>query len=112
MKQIPSSYFICYHVALDFLYKTFQNVSQTTDSSDCKNHMNFKKFNETQINNAILCMSNCVDVAGAKSKKLAQQLAQTNIIMDLLYLTRDGHKMDMQKNCGILIAKLCKTDEK
>jgi hypothetical protein len=73
-------------------------------------NVNLKKFNEAQINNAVLCMNNCV--SQCPSEKMATLLARTDIIMDLLYLTRDGLNKDMQKNCGIMIAKLCKADEK
>ena len=53
-------------------------------------------------------MSHCVE----NSDKLAQKLTSTNIMMDLLYLTRDGFNSEMQKNCGILISKLVKKDER
>ncbi len=91
------------------MYLLFENVSQTTENNS---NINLKKLNETQINNATLCISNCIDVTSKTSDKLALNLSNTNIIMDLLYMTRDGRNSDMQKNCGILIAKLCKKNEK
>ena len=66
------------------------------------------KENEVLINNAILCMTHCID----EDETISKQLAKTNIIMDLLYLTRDLNRKDAQKNCGILLAKLSKYDEK
>ena len=83
----------------------FENVSKTSDNVE---KINLKKFNEALINNSAICLSNCVET----SKKLAENLAEYNIIMDLLYLTRDGLNIEMRKNCGILIAKLCKQEEK
>ena len=53
-------------------------------------------------------MSHCVE----NDRKLASRLADTNIVMDLLYLARDGARQEMQKNCGILISKLVKNDAK
>lgn len=32
--------------------------------------------------------------------------------MDLLFLARDGTNLHLKKNCGILIAKLVKNDER
>jgi hypothetical protein len=32
--------------------------------------------------------------------------------MDLLYLARDGNNIEMRKACGILLAKLAKSNEK
>lgn len=97
------------------MHQFFENVSKEEAKADVngkeqKSNVNLKKFNEAQINNAVLCMNNCV--SQCPSQKLATRLAPTNIIMDLLYLTRDGLNKDMQKNCGILIAKLCKSDDK
>ena len=53
-------------------------------------------------------MTHCVD----ENQIVAKLLTKTNIVMDLLYLTRDMIKKDAQKNCGILLAKLAKNDEK
>ena len=91
--------------ALSFLYKLFENVSQSTVETE---KVNLKKLNEVAINNAMICMSNCVE----SSQTLANKLCDCNIMMDLLYLARDGRNVEMQKNCGILIAKLCKQQEK
>lgn len=101
-----------YDQSAGFLYKLFENVSKETNDTAKSNHLNFKKFNETQINNSAMCMSNCVNTPSEKSTRLAQLLAKTNIIMDLLYLARDGQNASMKKNCGILMAKLCKADER
>lgn len=83
-------------------------VDQDPTQSDKNKHLNLKKLNETLISNCVLCMSHCVET----DQKLAKRLAETNIVMDLLYLTRDGFNVDMQKNCGILLAKMAKQDEK
>ena len=96
-----------------FLYNLFMDISETKNGvgkSQAKN-VNLKKFNETQINNAALTMSNCVNNSSQGALNLSKKLADGNIMMDLLYLTRDGQSKDMQKNCGILIAKLCKSDQ-
>lgn len=99
---------------MSILYEIFKNVSQTTVNPDLSQvgetskNLNLKKLNEVFINNSVLCMSHCVET----DLGLAQRLAETNIIMDLLYLTRDGYNKDLQKNCGILIAKLVKQDER
>jgi hypothetical protein len=53
-------------------------------------------------------MSHLIDF----DKSIADYFTQTNIIMDLLYLTRDLYKNDAQKNCAILIAKLVKQNKK
>ena len=66
------------------------------------------KLNETIVNNAILCISNCVE----EENDLAQNLTNCNIIMDLLYLIGNGANMEMKKNAGILVAKLSKKDER
>ncbi|CAF0754743.1 unnamed protein product [Brachionus calyciflorus] len=94
---------------LSCLYEIFKDVSQSSagESVNSKN-LNLKKLNETVISNSVLCMSYCVE----SDDKLAQLLIKTNIMMDLLYLTRDGFNAEMQKNCGILIAKLAKKDER
>lgn len=70
--------------------------------------VNLKKLNETVINNSVLCISNCVE----RDVKVAQVMVKSNIIMDLLYLARDGLNQEMRKNCGILIAKLVKKDDR
>lgn len=110
---IFSVFFLCL-IAVHLLYQLFENVSKetgaNTNGTEQRSNVNLKKFNEAQINNAVLCMNNCVSQCPAR--KLATRLAPTDIIMDLLYLTRDGLNKDMQKNCGILIAKLCKSDDK
>ncbi|RNA00456.1 Tetratricopeptide repeat 12, partial [Brachionus plicatilis] len=94
---------------LEFLYQIFKDVSQTPDQPNTGNKiLNLKKLNEVAISNAVLCMSNCVE----SDDKLAERLLKTDIIMDLLYLTRDGYNIDLQKNCGILIAKLAKKDQR
>jgi hypothetical protein len=54
-------------------------------------------------------MTNCID---HNEDNFASELVKTNIIMDLLYLARDGVNKYMQKNCGILISRLVKKDEK
>ncbi len=106
--------FLIIFLALNFLYMLFKDVSQssseTANEKENGSKVNMKKLNETIINNAVLCMSNCVE--NASDVKLAAKLTSTNIIMDLLYLTRDGYNPAMQKNCGILISKLVKKDEK
>jgi hypothetical protein len=100
---------------LNFLYNLFKDVSQIEPTSveGQKNKtngiVNLKKLNETVINNSVLCMTNCAE---SSDGKLSAALASTNIIMDLLYLTRDGYNAAMQKNCGILISKLVKKDER
>lgn len=91
------------------MYQIFKDVSQTPAQENSLNkNFNIKKLNEPVISNAILCINNCVE----SSDDLVQQLLKTNIIMDLLYLTRDGYNPDLQKNCGILIAKLAKKDHR
>ena len=96
--------------ALSFLYDLFKDVSQNSAENCLENNkkLNLKKLNETVINNSVLCMSHCVE----SCDKLAKKLLSTNIIMDLLYLTRDGFNPEMQKNCGVLISRLAKKDEK
>lgn len=97
---------------MKFLYETFKDVSQTHDEPKVENKpntVNLKKLNESVINNAILCMSKCAE---NEAPDLAKRLTNTNIMMDLLYLARDGHNAEMRKNCGILIAKLVKHDER
>ena len=91
--------------ALSFLYGLFKDVSQDY-AEDSK--INIKNLNESLLNNAILCMNNCVETSAA----VAHSLTEVNIIMDLVYLARDGRNKELQKNCGILIAKLCKQDNK
>lgn len=92
-------------LALSFLYDLYKDVSQDY-AEDSK--INLKNLNESLLNNAILCMSHCVET----SANVAQSLAETNVVMDLVYLARDGRNKELQKNCGILIAKLCKQDNK
>jgi hypothetical protein len=53
-------------------------------------------------------MTHCLD----EKQSISKLLTNTNIVMDLLYLTRDIRKKEAQKNCGILLAKLSKYDEK
>jgi hypothetical protein len=53
-------------------------------------------------------MSNCVD----KDKNVADELTKTNIVADLLYMTRDLNTKEAQKSCGILLAKLTRQNEK
>ena len=53
-------------------------------------------------------MTHCID----ERPSISKLLTNTNIVMDLLYLARDMRKKDGQKNCGILLAKLSKYDEK
>jgi hypothetical protein len=97
---------------LTFLYKFFQNISQIEESKEKEtNSINLKKLNEKLINNCILCITNCVNDQD-EGEKLAKRLTDTNIIMDLLYLTRDGFNMEMRKTCGGLIARLTKKDER
>ena len=67
---------------------------------------------EKLLNNIVVCITNCVENDHSKSNELAIELTETNIIMDLLYLTRDGFNIDMRKNCGRLIAHLTKKDER
>lgn len=95
---------------LEFLYEIFKNVSETSDQKISNNNrnLNLKKLDEKLISNAVLCMSNCVE----SDDHLVHNLLKTNIIMDLLYLTRDGYNANLQKNCGILIAKLAKKDQR
>jgi hypothetical protein len=102
------------------LYKIFENVSQTENSHsnqvikeerDPKNLVNLKKFNEKLVNNCVVCMSNCVDDP-LLGKNIASNLTDSNIIMDLLYLCRDGFNLEMRKNCGGLIARLTRQDER
>jgi len=87
------------------LYELFKGVSQSVSENG---KVNLKKLNETRINNGVLVMSNCVSA----SEKFSESLSKTDIMMDLLYLARDGLNKEMQKNCGILIARLCKTCER
>ena len=96
-----------------FLYKYFENISQIDENQDRNKNVvfNLKRFDEKLINNCILCISNCVDDEN-EGEKLAKRLTKTNIIMDLLYLTRDGFNFEMRKNCGGLIARLTRKDEK
>lgn len=91
------------------MYQIFKGVSETSDQNISRNkNLNLKKLDETLISNTVLCMSNCVE----SDDHLVQSLLKTNIVMDLLYLTRDGYNNDLQKNCGILIAKLAKKDKR
>jgi hypothetical protein len=53
-------------------------------------------------------MTNCVD----EDKNIACEITNTNIVMDLLYLTRDLNKKEAQKSCAILLAKLTRQNEK
>ncbi len=70
---------------------------------------NSKLTKETVVNNAILCISNCVE----DDFSLAKNLTQSNIIMDLLYLIGNANEsVEMRKNAGILVAKLAKKDER
>ena len=62
-----------------------------------------KHADEVIVGNSALCLGHCV----ASSAALCKQLADSNIIMDLLILARDQHKTTAQHNCAILIAKLC-----
>lgn len=88
---------------MDFLYNLFKDCSNNQSESN-------KKFreNEILINNCCLCLSHLVE----HDKSIADYFTKTNIIMDLLYLTRDLYKNEAQKNCAILIAKLVKQNEK
>lgn len=87
----------------------FKDVHESTSGQLENTKVNIKKLNEPLLNNCILCMSHCVD---SDDGVLATNLTQTNIIMDLLYLARDGFNREMQKNSGILISKLVKKNEK
>ncbi len=87
------------------LYRLFEGVSQSVSDGG---GVNLKRLNEKRINNGVLVMSNCV---GASSG-FGEELIESNIVMDLLYLARDGLNKEMQKNCGILIARLCKSNER
>ena len=88
------------------MYGLFKGVSQSV-SEDGK--VNLKKLNERRINNAVLVLSNCVS---ASSVRFGEALIGSDVVMDLLYLARDGLNKDMQKNCGILLARLCKMSER
>ena len=97
-----------------FLYKFFENISQINENEPKNDEncvINLKKFNEKLINNCILCITNCVDDKN-EGEMLAKRLTKTNIIMDLLYLTRDGLNIEMRKTCGGLIARLTQKDER
>lgn len=88
---------------MEFLYDLFKDCSNINSELN----KNFKE-NEVLINNTILCMTHCVD----ENDLVAVKLTKTNIVMDLLYLTRDMNKKEAQKTCAILLAKLAKKDEK
>ena len=60
-----------------------------------------KHEDEQVLGNASLCLSHC-----ATLPKVSAALAKTNVIMDLLVLTRDGNNTSVRHNCAILIAKL------
>ena len=70
------------------------------------------KENESIVNNSILCISNCLEQERENENSLAKTLAESNIIMDLLYLIGNGTNIEMRKNAGILVAKLAKKDER
>jgi len=89
-----------------FLLCFFENISKTYNENN--KHINLKRFNEASINNSILCITNCLE----SDSTLSDRLISTDIIMDLLYLARDGHSTEMRKTCGILLAKLAKSNEK
>lgn len=91
------------------MHAIFQDISQKPiKETESSTNINLKKMNESVINNSVLCLTCCVE----KSPSLGANLTETNIIMDLLYLARDGLNLDLRKNCGILIAKLVKKDNK
>ena len=62
------------------------------------------------VGNVALCLGHCLEEGGVESEKVAAQLAVTDIMKELLVLARDGKRHIVQKNCAILIAKLCKAD--
>jgi hypothetical protein len=101
---------------LEFLYDLFKDISSIEKTNNLfkkaeipqNSTINMKKFNETLINNVTLSITFCFNTDNG----LADRMASTNIIMDLLYLTRDGHGDSMRKNCAILIAKLAKNSKK
>jgi len=89
-----------------FLLCFFENISKTYNENN--KHINLKRFNEASINNSVLCITKCLEI----DLTLSDRLISTDIIMDLLYLARDGQNIEMRKSCGILLAKLAKTNEK
>lgn len=91
---------------MESLYGLFKDVSQKP--IDTTTTTNLKKLPESLINNSILCMSQCVE----RNVSLGELLTKTNIVMDLLFLARDGFNLEMRKSCGILIAKLVKSDNR
>ena len=99
-----------FHIALGFLHMIFENVSKDV-STDESSKVNLKKLNESLINNSVLCIINCIESDG-EGDKVCVELTKTNIVMDLIYLARDGLRKDLQKNCGILLAKMSKKNNK
>lgn len=84
-------------------------MSQGVSSNDATK-VNLKKLNESLINNSVLGIINCIDCD--EGERVCIELTKTNIVMDLIYLARDGLKKDLQKNCGILLAKMSKKNIK
>ncbi|XP_074660725.1 tetratricopeptide repeat protein 12-like [Tubulanus polymorphus] len=88
-----------------------QQISQCSlDIADNKDGLNsvvelLNHDNEHIVGNAALCLSNCCSVT-----KVCSRLAKTNIIQNLLVIVRDGRMKDVQKNAGILVAKLTQGD--
>ncbi len=80
------------------MYELFENKKINSEQN----------LNEPVVNNAILCISHCVD----DQNNLAESLTKYNIIMDLLYLISNGSNLEMRKNSGILVAKLSSKNEK
>ena len=67
-----------------------------------------KHADEMIVGNAALALGHCV----TSSKDLSSKMADSNVVMELLVLARDGRKTTAQHNCAILIAKLCQTDSR
>ena len=79
----------------------------TTHATGAQNLIaQLKHSDEVVVGNAALSLGHCV----TSSRELSAKMADSNIIMELLVLARDGRKSTAQHNCAILIAKLCQTD--
>ena len=90
-----------------------KQTSRTANCVTTNSHATFRTLQTSPTLVLTKCDVTSRDDVGdcvTSSRELSAKMADSNIIMELLVLARDGRKSTAQHNCAILIAKLCQTD--